>query len=128
MNKYEFEVTDETRAKVEAVLIRLGVDPSCMGYYYLIEIVSMYLSGYTVNHNITCLYNLVGEHFEKTGTRVERAIRHVITKGFNYIVSQGIDFGFTEDGQLPNRQFIFTLVRHIKICDTLGKDYFDEKR
>lgn len=70
--------------KISKIFISVGIPPHIKGYQYLREGVKMAVKNPDVINNITKqLYPKIGEKFETTASKVERAIRHAIEVAFN---------------------------------------------
>lgn len=70
--------------KISKIFISVGIPPHIKGYYYLREGVKMAVETPEVINNITKkLYPKIGEKFETTASKVERAIRHAIEVAWN---------------------------------------------
>ena len=65
--------------KLSKIFISVGIPPHIKGYGFLREGVKMVVKNPSIINNITKqLYPMIGEHFETTPSKVERAIRHAI--------------------------------------------------
>jgi two-component system response regulator (stage 0 sporulation protein A) len=111
-----------TEAKVYESLKELGLMSNLSGYKYTSWIISNILDGnISTDDKLMCTYALTAHHFNTTPTRVERAIRHAIERAFDNAIPQDIIgkyFGNTipyNKGKVPNKQFIISVVEHIKI-------------
>ena len=70
--------------KISKIFISVGIPPHIKGYYYLREGVKMAVESPDVINNITKkLYPKIGEKFETSASKVERAIRHAIEVAWN---------------------------------------------
>ncbi len=70
--------------KLSKIFISVGVPPHIKGYVYLREGVKMAISDPSIINNITKkLYPLIGEKFDTSASKVERAIRHAIEVAWN---------------------------------------------
>lgn len=66
------------KKKVEDVLIGLGIYPNLSGFDYICKAIYYIMSDRTVR--ICNVYKLVAKDFGTTSSRVERAIRHTLSK------------------------------------------------
>lgn len=65
--------------KISKIIITVGIPPHIKGYQYLREGVKMAVSNPNIINNITKqLYPKIGEKYDTTPSKVERAIRHAI--------------------------------------------------
>lgn len=65
--------------KISKIFISVGIPPHIKGYYYLREGVKMAVDEPDIINNITKkLYPKIGEKFDTSASKVERAIRHAI--------------------------------------------------
>lgn len=70
--------------KISKIFISVGIPPHIKGYYYLREGVKMAVGNPDVINNITKqLYPMIGEKYQTTASKVERAIRHAIEVAWN---------------------------------------------
>ena len=70
--------------KISKIFISVGIPAHIKGYQYLREGVKMAVSNPDVINNITKkLYPQIGEKFNTTASKVERAIRHAIEVAWN---------------------------------------------
>ena len=70
--------------RISKIFISVGIPPHIKGYQYLREGVKMAVECPDIINNITKkLYPLIGEKFETTASKVERAIRHAIEVAWN---------------------------------------------
>lgn len=70
-----------TNNRIRKMLMGMGVDPSLLGYKYLIDAVSLVYSDRGCLDKMTSvLYPRVAEMNETTSSRAERAIRHAIER------------------------------------------------
>lgn len=75
------ETMDE---KISNIFINVGIPPHIKGYSYLREGVKIAVDNPDVINNITKkLYPMIGEKYETTASKVERAIRHAIEVAWN---------------------------------------------
>ena len=70
--------------KISKIFISVGIPPHIKGYYYLREGVKMAVETPEIINNITKkLYPKIGEKYQTTASKVERAIRHAIEVAWN---------------------------------------------
>ncbi|MBQ8426660.1 MAG: sporulation transcription factor Spo0A [Clostridia bacterium] len=70
--------------KISKIFINVGIPPHIKGYSFLREGVKMAVNEPDIINNITKkLYPKIGEKFETTPSKVERAIRHAIEVAWN---------------------------------------------
>lgn len=70
--------------KVSKIFINVGIPPHIKGYSFLREGVMMAVENPSVINNITKqLYPMIGERYQTTPSKVERAIRHAIEVAWN---------------------------------------------
>lgn len=70
--------------RITNIFISIGIPPHIKGYKYLREGIKMAVEDPTVINNVTKgLYPVIGERFETSASKVERAIRHAIEVAWN---------------------------------------------
>ena len=70
--------------KVSRIFINVGIPPHIKGYSFLREGVMMAIDNPSIINNITKqLYPMIGERYQTTPSKVERAIRHAIEVAWN---------------------------------------------
>ena len=70
--------------KISKIFINAGIPPHIKGYCYLREGVKMAIANPDIINNITKkLYPMIGEKYNTTASKVERAIRHAIEVAWN---------------------------------------------
>ena len=70
--------------KVSKIFINVGIPPHIKGYSFLREGVIMAVENPSIINNITKqLYPMIGERYNTTPSKVERAIRHAIEVAWN---------------------------------------------
>lgn len=70
--------------KISKIFISVGIPPHIKGYYYLREGVKMAVECPEIINNITKqLYPKIGEKYQTSASKVERAIRHAIEVAWN---------------------------------------------
>ena len=83
------EVRDKRRAasldeKISNIFISIGIPPHIKGYQYLREGIKMAVENPAIINSVTKeLYPSIGEKFNTTASKVERAIRHAIEVAWN---------------------------------------------
>ena len=70
--------------KISKIFINVGIPPHIKGYSFLREGVKMAVEDPEIINNITKkLYPMIGEKYQTTASKVERAIRHAIEVAWN---------------------------------------------
>ena len=70
--------------KISNIFINVGIPPHIKGYSYLREGVKMAINNPDIINNITKkLYPMIGEKYDTSASKVERAIRHAIEVAWN---------------------------------------------
>lgn len=70
--------------RISGIFISIGIPPHIKGYNYLREGIKMAVADPHIINNVTKgLYPIIGEKFNTTASKVERAIRHAIEVGWN---------------------------------------------
>lgn len=70
--------------KISNIFISIGIPPHIMGYQYLREGIKMTIADPSIINNVTKrLYPEIGEKYQTTASKVERAIRHAIEVAWN---------------------------------------------
>ncbi len=70
--------------RISNIFISIGIPPHIKGYKYLREGIKMAVEQPTIINNVTKgLYPIIGERFETSASKVERAIRHAIEVAWN---------------------------------------------
>ena len=70
--------------RISNIFISIGIPPHIKGYKYLREGIKMAVEDPTIINNVTKgLYPIIGERFETSASKVERAIRHAIEVAWN---------------------------------------------
>ena len=70
--------------RISSIFISIGIPPHIKGYGYLRESIKMAVENPQIINNITKgLYPIIGEKFETSASKVERAIRHAIEVAWN---------------------------------------------
>lgn len=82
--KYERKRAGSLDERISNIFISIGIPPHIKGYNYLREGIKMAVSDPHVINNVTKgLYPVIGEKFQTTASKVERAIRHAIEVAWN---------------------------------------------
>lgn len=94
------------RKEIEQLLLKLGISPGLKGFYYLIRAIEISTKGKVD----VCkgVYEVIANECEETAQRVERNIRHAITKMDKEVYKQ---YG---GRYYANSDVIFTLALHFK--------------
>ncbi len=70
--------------RISNIFISIGIPPHIKGYNYLREGIKMAVNDPSMINNVTKgLYPIIGEHFQTSASKVERAIRHAIEVAWN---------------------------------------------
>ena len=70
--------------KISNIFISIGIPPHIKGYQYLREGIKMAVENPAIINSVTKeLYPSIGEKFNTTASKVERAIRHAIEVAWN---------------------------------------------
>jgi two-component system response regulator (stage 0 sporulation protein A) len=70
--------------RISNIFINVGIPPHIKGYSFLREGVKMAVENPSIINNITKkLYPMIGEKYQTTASKVERAIRHAIEVAWN---------------------------------------------
>ncbi len=70
--------------RISNIFISIGIPPHIKGYNYLREGIKMAVADPHIINNVTKgLYPIIGEKFETSASKVERAIRHAIEVAWN---------------------------------------------
>lgn len=70
--------------RISNIFISIGIPPHIKGYAYLREGIKMAVENPHVINNVTKgLYPVIGERYQTTASKVERAIRHAIEVAWN---------------------------------------------
>lgn len=114
------------KKETSILLKKAGIPNQIKGYEYLGEAVEMVVRDKNVIHAITKeLYPSVSKKFGTTPSRVERGIRHAVTKSFDNMDQDTVYelFGNTisyHRGKATNAQFIAALSDVIRVADNEG--------
>lgn len=78
--------------RISNIFINVGIPPHIKGYSFLREGVKMAVENPSIINNITKkLYPMIGEKYQTTASKVERAIRHAIEVAWNRGRIEGIN-------------------------------------
>lgn len=70
--------------RISSIFISIGIPPHIKGYNYLREGIKMAVADPHIINNVTKgLYPMIGERFQTSASKVERAIRHAIEVAWN---------------------------------------------
>ena len=108
---------DNTSKRIYEIFKDININPSNLGYTYSMDAVKMCLEDPTYISGITRrLYPEIAAARNTAPTRVERAIRHVISLMFTNGVNKTDLFIkiFGEKEKMTNKTFIASLVEYIK--------------
>ena len=82
--RYERKRTGSIDERISNIFISIGIPPHIKGYAYLREGIKMAVDDPQVINNVTkILYPVIGERFNTSASKVERAIRHAIEVAWN---------------------------------------------
>ena len=84
--------------RISNIFISIGIPPHIKGYAYLREGIKMAVNDPQVINNVTkVLYPVIGEKFQTSASKVERAIRHAIEVAWSRGRMETLDalFGYT---------------------------------
>ena len=107
--------------RVTEIMRDLGVPASLIGYQYIRDGVLLIIKDPMLICSITTkFYPMIAKHFETTGARVERSIRHAIEVAWNRGNPDSYRkyFGYTLDktkGKPTASEFIATIADQIKL-------------
>ncbi|MBU3182759.1 sporulation transcription factor Spo0A [Clostridium psychrophilum] len=102
-------------AQITYIMHEIGVPPNIKGYMYLRESINMLVNDIDLLSSVTKkIYPLIGEKFNTTASRVERAMRHAIDVTWSRGQVETINkiFGYSisnEKGKPTNSEFIATV-------------------
>ena len=112
---------------IKKLIIKLGILPNLKGFSYIIQCVLISLShpDYLDGGVTKLIYPEVGKKFNTTGERVERSVRHAISKAwagsafeYFYLMAEIPKDLFLD--KPSNRFFLTTLCGYIKTRDELN--------
>jgi len=82
--KFERRRPGTVDERISNIFISIGIPPHIKGYGYLREGIKMAVQDPQVINNVTKgLYPVIGERYQTTASKVERAIRHAIEVAWN---------------------------------------------
>ena len=82
--KYERKRAGSLDERISNIFISIGIPPHIKGYGYLREGIKLAVNNPGIINNITKgLYPVIGEKFNTSASKVERAIRHAIEVAWN---------------------------------------------
>ncbi len=82
--KYERKRAGSPDERITDIFISIGIPPHIKGYQYLREGIKMAIADpKVINHVTKGLYPVIGEKFQTSASKVERAIRHAIEVAWN---------------------------------------------
>ena len=105
------------------IIKELGIPANIKGYYYIRFAITLAVNDFTyIDAIVKKLYPAVAEEYKTTASRVERAIRHAITTGWN---RANVDFAYKLFGYTveqnkanpTNSEFISTVADYILITE-----------
>lgn len=67
--------------ELRKVLIKIGIASNVKGFHYILEAINI-IQNRPTHTKITYIYQTIGEKFNDTSSRTERAIRHAIEKSY----------------------------------------------
>lgn len=115
------------RKKVGDALLRLGITPDLKGFNYIIDMVDMIDKEGDIK--IVNGYAIVGKKYNAEGSRVERAIRHAISKintsskEFDkYIGANAVNY---EKGNITNSAFLYTMHYRLKEDENASREQIE---
>ncbi len=82
--KYERKRASSPDERITDIFISIGIPPHIKGYQYLREGIKMAIADpKIINHVTKGLYPVIGEKYQTSASKVERAIRHAIEVAWN---------------------------------------------
>jgi len=108
-------------AQITNIIHDIGVPAHIKGYMYLREAINMLVKDMNLLSSVTKeLYPLIGEKFNTTASRVERAMRHAIDVAWSRGQVETINkiFGYTirnEKGKPTNSEFIAMVADKLRL-------------
>lgn len=83
-NQQTYSTKNTPDEKISKIFLSIGIPPHIKGYVYLRESIKMVIDKPSlVNHITRELYPQIGEKYQTTPSKVERAMRHAIEVAFN---------------------------------------------
>lgn len=104
------------RKKCEEILLKLGITPDLKGFVYIADAVEIINSE---DVKVTTMYEMVAKRRNTQWTRIERAIRHAISKvtptSKEFIECIGdVDISKKSNGHITNSSFLYMLAYRLK--------------
>lgn len=106
------------RRKCEEILLQLGITPNLLGYTYIADAVEI-IGKEDEKVKTTALYEIIAERHETTYHKVERPIRHAISKvdvdceAFKECFNNA-NMKNKKNGHITNTVFLYTLAYRLK--------------
>ena len=119
-------VDDNLIAQITNIMHEIGIPAHIKGYMFAREAISMVVNDIELLSGITkILYPLIGEKYNTTANRVERAIRHAIDVAWSRGQVETINkiFGYTinnEKGKPTNSEFIAMVADKVRLQNRVG--------
>lgn len=115
----ELDEYQQVKFKIMNIMKELGITANLKGYNYLVEaVICVYQDSSYMEFVTKRLYPDIAKKFNTTSSKVERAIRHVITRSFNNgdvdVINKYFSYSYIK-GSATNSEAIATLVEYIKI-------------
>jgi two-component system response regulator (stage 0 sporulation protein A) len=113
-------------AQITDIMHELGVPAHIKGYMYLREAINMLVNNIELLSAVTKgLYPLIGEKFNTTPSRVERAMRHAIEVAWSRGQEETINkiFGYTihsEKGKPTNSEFMAMIADKLRLQNRIS--------
>lgn len=109
---------DDIEVQAYILLKKLSAPPSLAGYSYIIKAIEICYEDRTMLDSITKrLYPRLAEEFNSTPSRVERAIRHCVTRMIERADFRNLELVFGLDktgGSIPNKEFFSRILEYMK--------------
>jgi two-component system response regulator (stage 0 sporulation protein A) len=111
--------------KISGIFISIGIPPHIKGYAYLREGIKMTVENPSIINNVTkVLYPKIGEKYDTSASKVERAIRHAIEVAWNRGRTDAINFIFGArvyiGTEKPTNSEFIALVADKLILESMG--------
>lgn len=108
-----YSVDDDVLSTVHS----FHLSPSLQGYAYVCVGVQQLLYSSDSDINITTIYDSIGEFFNTTGSRVERAIRHAIEqlfdRGLSSELQRVVNFTSPSSGKATCKEFLYAIALEV---------------
>ena len=106
------------RKKCEEILLKLGIAPDLKGFNYIGDAVEL-INGESERIKITALYEIIASKRNDTYHKVERAIRHCVSRinpaSQVFIECMGdVNIVKESNGNMPNGAFLYTLAYRLR--------------